>query len=153
MAQTLLASADKYHDRIRAAIDVGLGESDLPNPTIDQSGFIGEAVHEVKLVIPNAEALTGDNLERVKNATIWYAAARLCHVVVRKTAMSSQTRGNHSIQIKSYDPDEKESTLRGWADTALADLKATLTSAEAGESKVRKKRPKMLAVASGKRGR
>lgn len=153
MAQTLLTASDKYHERVRSCIDVGLGQNELENKVIDQDGFVGEAVREVKRVIPNAESLTDDSLERVKNAAIYYTAARLCHVVVRKTAMSSQTRGNHSVTIKSYNPKDKEATLRGWADQILSDLKVDLDAETRGDSKVRKKRPKIAVLAVGRRGR
>lgn len=152
MSQTLLTAADNYHVRIRASIDSRLGEADLPDELIDQDNYIGEAVRRVVRVVPTAASLTGDSLEVVKNAAIWYAASRLCYVAIRATAISSQIRDSYSIQTKTYDPAQLSATLAGWADTALTNLMTDIGE-EAGETLVKPISLSVVKSAKGKRGR
>lgn len=68
---------------VRAALDTSFDITDLPDAVIGLRIYHAAAEREVKKRIPNAETLTGDSLERVKDATIYLIAARLAPSVPR----------------------------------------------------------------------
>lgn len=129
---------------IRAALDVGLNESQLPDATIGRDIFIGAAEAELLKRVPDAAGKTGSDLERVKRALVWLTAALLAHSVVRITSMSIQTR-DLSYSRQTFDPDEKAAVLRGRAEAEIAML---LTPTAMTPT-----RPTVFALAAGGRGR
>jgi hypothetical protein len=138
----LLSSAD--YPAVRAAIDVSLGKSELPDDTIALGIYHAAAVQEVLARDPDAESRTGDELARVQRAAVYFCAARLCPAVVRLTSLSIQTR-DISYSKPAQDPDERAAELRALAEAEIA---AVLTPSEDDYA-----RPTMFAVAKGYRGR
>ena len=72
---TLLLITD--YPAIRAALDTELDAEVLPDSTIDLSIYRQAAEDDVLALHPEAESETGDNLDRVKRAAIFFCAARL----------------------------------------------------------------------------
>lgn len=139
---TILTTND--YPAVRAALDVGLNEQQLPNATIGQDIFVGAAEAELLRRVPTAASMTGSDLARVKRALVCLTAALLAPSVVRITSMSIQTR-DLSYSRQTFDPDEKAAELRSRAETEIGML---LTPSAATPA-----RPVMFAVAHGYRGR
>lgn len=137
----LLTPAD--YETIRKAIDVDLDDVKLPDNVISKSIYERAAINDVLELHPTAEAETGNNLWRVKNAAIFFCAARLCPVVVRITSLTIQARDlNYSKPV--FDPATRAAELRGLANQEISEV---LTPTEAAA------RPTMFARAPGYRGR
>lgn len=129
---------------IRAALDVGLNATQLPDATIAQSIFLGAAEDELLRKVPGAATMTGDDLARVKRALVWLTAAYLAHSVVRLTSVNIQTR-DLSYSRQTFDPDAKAAELRTRAGVEVAALVTPSATVPA--------RPTMFTLAGGGRGR
>lgn len=131
---------------IRAAIDVQLDASSLPDGIIGLDIYIGAADDDVLEIDPTAESRTGDELVLVKRAAIFFAAARLCPAVVRLTSVSAQAR-DISYARATFDPEQRAEELRNKARETLDQLVDATTDPPSLA-----RRPTMFAVASGRRG-
>lgn len=138
---TILSASD--YPAIRAALDVGLNEAQLPDATIGQDIFLGAAEAELLLRVPDAASKTGDDMSRVVRALVWLTAALLAHSVVRVTSLSVQTR-DLSYSRQTFDPDAKAAELRSRADVEIAALLEPSSTAAM--------MPTMFALATGGRG-
>lgn len=139
---TLLDAAD--WPAVRAAIDVDLSDTQLPDVTIELDIYAGAADADVLELHPTAEAETGANLLRVKRAAVFFCAARLVPVVVRLTAATVQAR-DLSYSRNLYDPAKRVEELKAMA---IEEINEVLTpSAETPE------RPVMFKRAPGRRGK
>lgn len=138
----ILSAAD--YPAIRAALDVGLNATQLPDATIAQGIFLGAAEDELLRKVPGAETMTGDDLARVKRALVWLTAAYLAHSVVRLTSVNIQTR-DLSYSRQTFDPDAKAAELRARAGVEVAALVTPSATVPA--------RPTMFTLAGGGRGR
>ncbi len=142
MASPLLSST--HYPAIRAAIDVKLEKTDLPDAIIALDIYLEAAIQDVLARDASAESRTGDAEVHVTSAGIYYCAARLCPAVVRVTSLSVSARDlNYSRQ--TFDPTERAAELRALADTELARV---LTPSDTAPG-----RPTMFAVAAGTRGK
>lgn len=135
----ILTTAD--YPAIRAALDVDLTESKLPNRTIDLPIYRDAADQDVLAVIADAESQTGENANRVKRAAIFFCAARLAPVVVRLTSLTVQAR-DLSYSKPVFDPEKRAAELRQLAVEELADISSASPT-----------RPTFFSVATGTRGK
>lgn len=138
-----ILTSDDY-PAIRAALDIELNSSNLPDATIALDIFSGQADREVYERDPDADDRTGDDANRIKAAAIYFCAALLAPVVVRITSLAVQTR-DASYSKPVFDPAERAAELRALAEAAIDEV---LTPEEDAPG-----RPTMFAVASGTRGR
>jgi len=129
---------------IRAAIDIDLDSSKLPDATIALDIFSGQADREVYERDPDADDRTGDDAKRIKAAAIYFCAALLCPVVVRLTSLTTQTR-DVSYSRPAFDYAERAAELRAMAE---AEIDEVLTPTEEAPG-----RPTMFDTAAGTRGR
>jgi hypothetical protein len=143
MPWTILDSTS--YPAVRAALDVALLESNLPDATIGLDIYEEAAIQDVVNIYPTAAAETvAANQTRITRAAIYFCAARLAPAVVRITSLNVATR-DMSYSRQTFDPDERAAELRALAEAELA---AILEPAEETPS-----RPTMFTVASGTRGR
>lgn len=137
---TILTTAD--YPAIRAALDVGLNATTLPDATIGQSIFVEAAEAELLRRVPDAASMSGGDLARVRRALVWLTAAYLAHSVVRITSLSVQTR-DLSYSRQTFNPDEKATELRSRAEVEIGMLLIP--------TQVAPGRPTMFALAAGRR--
>lgn len=128
---------------VRAALDTELTEANLPNNTIALDIYQGAAEREVKGRDEDWESRTGEELLRLKAATVYLTAARLAPSVVRITSMNVQGR-DLSYSKQTFDPEKKAAELRALAEQELAEL---VTPEEETSG-----RPTMFTLASARRG-
>lgn len=139
----LITSAD--YPAVRAALDVSLSESELPDGVISQGIYAGAARSEVLERVPTAESETDvDTIERLSRAVIYLTAARLAPAVVRITSISI-TSGDRNYSRQTFDPTERAAQLRAMAEQELSEVEEPDEETPA--------RPPMFALASGQRGR
>lgn len=136
----LLTSAD--YIAIRAAIDITLDSTMLPDATIALDLFIGAGMRDVLAVDTTAESRTGDELQHAKTAAILFTAARLIGALPQITSEESP---EHSYKRQNVDTAARASELRGMAS---AELDAYLDPGDAASD-----RPTMFATGRGYRGR
>ena len=91
---SLLTSAD--YPAIRAALDVHLDSTLLPDSIIALNIYQGAAEMEVKRRDPLAETRTGDDATRVRLAAIYLCAAALAPAIPR---LVSQTLDGHTVTV------------------------------------------------------
>lgn len=137
---SLLSASD--YPAIRAALDVSLKATALPDAVIALPIYQGAAESEVLARDPEAENRSGAALQRVVNAAIFLTAAYLASALPTITA---ETVGRYSYQ-RDTDWGARAAELRQRADAELA---AVLTP----DAAARPLPPGMFAVASGRRGR
>lgn len=141
---TTLITSDDY-PAVRAALDVSLSESELPDGVISQRIYAGAARDEVLQRVPTAESETDvDTIERLKRAVIYLTAARLAPAVVRITSISI-TSGDRSYSRQTFDPTARAAELRAMAEQELSEVEEPDDATPA--------RPPMFALVSGQRGR
>jgi len=138
----ILSSTD--YPSIRAALDVDLDSSNLPDSTIALDIYSGAADQLVYNRDPSADSRTGDDADRIKRAAIYFCAALLAPVVVRITSLAVQTR-DVSYSRPVFDPAERAAELRALAE---AEIDEVLTPTEEAPG-----RPTMFDTAAGTRGR
>jgi hypothetical protein len=137
---TLLTSA--AYPSVRAAIDITLGASDLPDSVIALPINLNAADLELKARDPNWASRTGDALISLTNAAIYLTAARLAPAMPQ---LLSETFGDYRYQLQAVDWAARAAALRALAEAAL-DM--VLDPGDATSD-----RPTRFAVASGRRGR
>lgn len=93
---SLLTSAD--YPAIRAALDVHLDSTLLPDSIIALNIYQGAAEMEVKRRDPLAETRTGDDATRVRLAAIYLCAAALAPAIPR---ILSQSLEGHFFSIQA----------------------------------------------------
>ena len=91
---SLLTSAD--YPAVRAALDVHLDSTLLPDSIIALNIYQGAAEMEVKRRDPLAETRTGDDATRVRLAAIYLCAAALAPAIPR---LVSQTLDGHTVTV------------------------------------------------------
>lgn len=140
MADPLLSAAD--WPAVRAALDVTLDSSALPDATIALDIFSGEAMREVEARVTDATTLTGDDALDVTAAAVYLTAANLA------PSMPSLTRASGQYldwQRKGMDWNQRAAELRARAEEKIADLLEPDTAAP--------HLPTMFATAGGTRGK
>jgi hypothetical protein len=130
---------------IRAAIDISLDATVLPDSIIGLPIYADAAEQDVLRRDPTAEDRTGVELQHVTNAAIYLCAALLVPAVPQISGET--TSGQHSYTRKLVDVDDLAATLRARADAELA---AVLTPSTPPSSA---SRPTLFGLASGRRGR
>lgn len=136
----LLTSAN--WPEVRAALDVSLTTRQVPDAVIAYDLYSGRAMRRVVEQVPTAESMTGDNLQRCKNAAIFYTAAYLAPAIPNITRKSI---GGGDTEM-AYDIDW-EARAANLLAAAAAELAEVLTPTETAAAM-----PLMFAVASGYRG-
>lgn len=136
---SLLSTSD--FPAIRAALDVSLKTTGLPDAVIALPIYQGAAEAEVLAQDPVAESRTGAALQHVVNAAIFLTAA---HLAPALPAITAETIGKVSYQ-RDVDWAARAGELRSRADAELAAVLAPSTAH-------RPTPPSMFAVASGRRG-
>lgn len=135
-----LLTASEY-PAIRAAIDVSLDATLLPDSVIALPIYAGAADTDVQSRDPLWASRTGTALQRLVNAAIYLAAASLCPAIPQ--IIQEQTT-EHTYQRRSVDWTALAGELRGRAEAELA---AVI------ESDAQIERPTMFTVGIGRRGR
>ncbi len=115
-----ILTADDWKS-VRAALDVDLDETGLPNKTIALDIFSGAAQREVRRRVDDAENKTGDDLLRVSEAAVLLTAARLASSTIRPTSITVQTR-DMNYSRPAWKSKEKSAELRQMASEAIDDL-------------------------------
>lgn len=134
---------ESHWDEVRAALDVKLDATTLPDSIIEKDIYSGAAQREVIARHPTAESETGENLQRVTTAAVLLTAARLVYAVAQITSITVQTRDT-SYSRRAWDPEMKKAELLALADDELA---AVIEPSEDTPG-----RPTMFARAAGTRG-
>lgn len=138
-----ILTSDDY-PAIRAALDVSLDSSNLPDSLIALDIYSNHADQLVYERDPDADDRTGEDANRIKRAAVYFCAALLAPVVVRITSLSVQTR-DVSYSRPVFDPEQRAADLRAMAEAEIDEI---LTPDEEAPG-----RPTMFDVASGTRGR
>lgn len=127
---------------VRAAIDVSLDSTALPDATIALDIYAGAAARDVLAVDPDAESRTGDDLLHAQAAAALFCAARLVGALPQVTR--DEVPGNVVVR-QAYDPERRAAALRA---LASAELDAYLADDPALADV-----PTMFSAATGTRGR
>jgi hypothetical protein len=138
----ILTSAE--YPAIRAAIDIKLDSTFLPDSIIALSIYAAAADQDVLARDPLAESRTGAALQHVKNAATYFCAARLISAIPQLTA---EREGEQQYTRQSVNVAERAAELRG---LAASELDAVL---DPDPGDVTAQRPTFFARASGGRGR
>lgn len=136
----LLNSGD--YPAIRAALDVSLSATDLPDATIALDLYSGAAERWVLARDSNAASRTGTDALRVKEAAVCACAALLLPAlpIIRR-----ETHGDDTYERAVVEPEKAAAALWGRASAAIdAYLEPEDTDGQ---------RPTFFALASGRRGR
>jgi hypothetical protein len=140
----ILDSVD--YPAIRAALDITLGTTSLPDETIEQSIFLGAAESQILQQDPQAETRTGTAREHVRNAAILLCAALIAGSMVSRVTTESLPGGGYSHGRPAVDWTKRAEELRGRSEQELAQV-ITPSAPKTAE------RPTMFTVVSGTRGR
>lgn len=111
---TILTSA--AYPAVRAAIDLSLDTTTLPDSVIALSIYLDAADLEVKTRDPAWASRTGDALTHLTNAAIYLTAARLAVAIPR---VSGEDFGDYAIKIQAVDWEARARWLRSQAESAL----------------------------------
>lgn len=136
----LLSSSD--YPAIRAAIDIRLNSTLLPDSIIALDLYIGAGMRDVLAVDSVAESRTGTELQHAKTAAILFTAARLIGALPKVTG---EDFGNYGYKLQATDWAVRAGELRS---QASAELDAYLDAGDAASD-----RPTVFSVAPGYRGR
>jgi hypothetical protein len=141
-----LIDSTRYDD-IRAALDISLDKSSLPDAIIELDIYLGEALRWIDAQTPvppyTEENRTGD---RAKNAAIFFAAALLAPVI--PDVLSERQLTGEEYTRKSVNWAAVEVRCRARAMEQLALILDTVSADEVSDV-----RPQMFGVAHGYRGR
>lgn len=140
MADPLLSSSD--WPAVRAALDITLSSTQLPDATIALDIFSGEAMREVEARVTDATTLTGDDELTVTAAAVFLTASFIAPSLPSLTAGRGQ---NLQWQRQGVNWDQRARDLRERAEEKIAELLEP--------SAVDAYRPTMFARASGTRGK
>lgn len=127
------------YDSVRAALDTKLTEEDLPNSIVAMDIYAGAAELDVLARDPQAESRTDDDLKRVKNAAVYFCAARLAPAIPHLVETGDE---NNTWRWQQRDWQARAQELRQLADESVNEVLTTDVV-----------RPKVFSVASGRRGR
>jgi hypothetical protein len=136
----LLSSSD--YAAIRAAIEIGLDSTTLPDSVIALDLYSGAGQRDVLALDPLAESRTGDELQHAQTAAILFTAAR---VVGALPVLTREKELEYEYQRQAVDSLKRAAELRALAEDeidAYLDPEQTDTG-----------RPTVFAVARGRRGR
>lgn len=136
-----LLSAAEY-PAIRAAIDIALDSTTLPDSIIALDMYVGAGQRDVLLIDPLAESRTGNDLLHATTAAILFTAARLVGALPQ---IVKETFPDHSYERNKVDAAARAAELRALAG---AELDAYLDPGDLASD-----RPTMFGVAHGYRGR
>jgi len=136
----LLTSAD--YPAIRAAIEIGLDSTTLPDATIALDLYLGAGQRDVLAVDPLAESRSGTEQLHAQAAAVLFTAARLVGALPQ---IVSERFPDHEYTRNKWDAAARAGELRS---LASAELDAYL---DAGV--VTSDRPTFFATAHGRRGR
>jgi len=131
---------------VRAAIDLSLDDTTLPDDVIGLPIYAGAAEVEIGRRVANyADVITagGANAALLTNAAIWICAALLVPAVPNLTG--ERTPDSQQYSRQAFDPAAKVAQLRALADQAIGEV--------LGEDPLTAARPVTFAVACGRRGR
>lgn len=107
---------------VRAALDVSLTATELPDDVIEQPVFVDAAIAEIVDRYEDAESeIDEDKLARLRRAAIYLTAARLAPAVVRITSINMQL-GDMSYTRQTFDPEKRAAELRGLAEIELVEV-------------------------------
>lgn len=104
---------------VRAALDIRLTSTQLPDATLALAIFLGEAEREVQTRDPLWDSRTGDDEQRLKNAVCYLTAARLAPRMPELT-LSSERFGDYTYQRKATDWQSLADDLVARADAEIA---------------------------------
>lgn len=135
----ILTSA--LYPAVRAAIDLELDSTALPDATIALAIYAGAADQDVLARDPLAETRTGSDLIHVQNAAVYSCAARL--IIALPQVTSEETPDGHRYQVRAWEPAARAAALRA---LAAAELDAVVTADASAD------RPPFFTRASGTRG-
>lgn len=127
---------------VRAALDVSLDATTLPDATIGLAIYAGAAAVDVKRRDPAWATRTGDALQRLENAQVLFTAALLAPAV---PAIEREQMQDYSYTRSKVDWTARAATLIERANEELAAV-VTPTATTPG-------RPAFFSVAHGGRGR
>jgi hypothetical protein len=136
----LLSSSD--YGAIRAAIDIALDSTTLPDAIIALDLYVGAGQRDVLSLDPLAESRSGTDVQHAKTAAILFTAARIVGAlpqIVREKELE------YEYQRAAVDAIKRAAELRALAE---AEIDAYLDPSQADTG-----RPTVFAVASGRRGR
>jgi hypothetical protein len=137
-----LPLASTAYPSIRAALDVSLDSTVLPDATIGLAIFQGAAEADVERQDPQWATRTGADATAIQNAAIYYTAARIAPSIPNITG---EAIGDSSYRREAVDWTARAAWLRSQGDAALASILTPTT--------VPADRPTFFAVAAGCRGR
>lgn len=135
----LLTSAD--YPAVRAAIDVTLDSTALPDAIIALDLYSGAGVRDVLAIDPDAESRTGTDLQHAQTAAVLFTAARLIGALPQITR---ERELEYQVDFQRVSAATRAAELRA---LAAEELEAYLDTTVAVE------RPTFFGVASGRRGR
>lgn len=138
----ILSSSD--YDAIRAAIDVTLTSDMLPDSVIALDIYSGAGEQDVLDLDSTAESATGSDATHVKNAAVYFTAARLAPAV---PAIVSQQREDQQYRRQEVDWDARVDELRR---LAFEEMDYVLGDTEEDEAR---HMPTMFTAGSGGRGK
>lgn len=111
---TILTPAE--YPAIRAAIDLALDETTLPDAVIELPIFLAAADLDLKTRDPDWATRTGDQLTQLTNAAIYLTAARIAPSVPR---LQREVFGDYSYQLQTIDWEARAAALNSMADGTL----------------------------------
>jgi hypothetical protein len=130
MGSILIDSGD--YAMVRAALDVALDETKLPDTTITLDIYLGAAEREAKSRDSSWASREDDELAQLKAATAYLTAARMVYAVIPLTAISAQTR-DISYSRPAWDAEKKRADLMAMAESEFNEL---LTPSETAPDRV-----------------
>lgn len=113
-----ILTSDDY-DMVRAAIEVTLDADDLPDHVIAMDIYLGQAELDIKSKVENWSSLVGDELVRLRNATVYQTALLLVDAV--RLPLSKKV-DDVTFRWSDRDDDELKNKLRGRVDDELDEL-------------------------------
>lgn len=139
----ILTSAD--WPAVRAVLDTSLDATTLPSATIEMAPFEPAAEIEAKARDPLWATRTGDDLTRLKNATVYLTAARIAPSLPAITR--AELGGDFSFSRATVDWATRATDLLALAGTEFDAYLAADSTVGADDM------PIFFTVASGSRGR
>ena len=119
-----LVTADECAD-VRAAIDVTLPATALPDTTILLAVFADKAARDITARVTNGEDIvdagSGDDFETMRLAAIYYTAA-LIMPALPQLISESVGQGDFAYRMAVVDPLKRQAQLFGLASTEVATL-------------------------------
>lgn len=136
----LLTSSD--YPSVRAAIEIGLDSTTLPDSIIALDLYAPAGVRDVLLIDPTAESRVNPELQHAQTAAVLFTAARLVGSLAQ---IVKESFPDHSYERNRVDTSARAAELRA---LATAELDAYLDVGDVVST-----RPARFTVATGRRGR